>query len=159
MKQLLCLKSLVQSSSFSFPSFSCFSSIPSSSSSSPADSTVVLAYTPLQPATSAILSFVIIQCGFHGDLEEPGYNILGLIGIIMGLTLLFFGLRKDRSEETRERCLSSTMQASASEHILVNGVYDDLHNSSHHRRKGSFLNTSFHDVSSGGSHDYRRLNS
>eukprot|EP00466_Bigelowiella_natans_P014651 jgi/Bigna1/127009/aug1.3_g1717 len=60
-----------------------------------ADASIVLAYTPLQPATSVILSWILISTGFRGNLQEPGYNILGLIGIVIGLGLLAVGIRQE----------------------------------------------------------------
>uniref|UniRef100_A0A7S2XFP5 EamA domain-containing protein n=1 Tax=Lotharella oceanica TaxID=641309 RepID=A0A7S2XFP5_9EUKA len=59
-----------------------------------ADASMVLAYTPVQPATSALLSFVIIQTGLSSELQEPGYNALGIIGIFLGLALVIHDSRR-----------------------------------------------------------------
>jgi len=58
-----------------------------------ADGSVVSAYTAIQPATAALLSFIIVAA--KGDafakkygFAEPGYNDLGALGICGGLALL-----------------------------------------------------------------------
>mmetsp|Transcript_36504 Transcript_36504/g.70389 ORF Transcript_36504/g.70389 Transcript_36504/m.70389 type:complete len:261 (+) Transcript_36504:418-1200(+) len=63
-----------------------------------ADASLVLAYTPLQPATSAILSFLLISAGFKGKLQMPGLNILGVIGIFIGLAFVVYDNRKQEQE-------------------------------------------------------------
>eukprot|EP00468_Gymnochlora_sp_CCMP2014_P013143 CAMPEP_0167756120 /NCGR_PEP_ID=MMETSP0110_2-20121227/9205_1 /TAXON_ID=629695 /ORGANISM="Gymnochlora sp., Strain CCMP2014" /LENGTH=247 /DNA_ID=CAMNT_0007642187 /DNA_START=481 /DNA_END=1224 /DNA_ORIENTATION=- len=68
-----------------------------------ADASLVLAYTPLQPATSAVLSFILIQAGFTGKLTEPGINILGVIGIFIGLAFVIYDNRKNQRLQQEER--------------------------------------------------------
>jgi len=62
-----------------------------------ADASLVLAYTPLQPATSAIVSAILIAAGFKGKLREPGLNILGVIGIFIGLAFVVYDNRKTQN--------------------------------------------------------------
>jgi len=64
-----------------------------------ADASMVLAYTPVQPATSALLSFFIIQTGLSTELEEPGYNALGIIGIFLGLGLVIYDYRRTQQQK------------------------------------------------------------
>ena len=63
-----------------------------------ADASLVLAYTPLQPATAAILSFLLIQAGVKGKLAEPGLNILGVIGIFIGLACVLYDNHKNSKQ-------------------------------------------------------------
>jgi drug/metabolite transporter (DMT)-like permease len=55
-----------------------------------ADPSKVLAYTALQPATSATLSAVIIKAGYTGGLRMPGSNAFGIIFIVIGLALIIY---------------------------------------------------------------------
>jgi len=64
-----------------------------------ADASLVLAYTPLQPATSAIVSFILIQLGYRGSLQEPGLNILGVVGIFIGLAFVVYDSRRSAQEK------------------------------------------------------------
>ncbi|GAB5368154.1 hypothetical protein AAMO2058_001294100 [Amorphochlora amoebiformis] len=71
-----------------------------------ADASLTLAYTPLQPATSAILSFILISAGIKGKLEEPGLNILGVIGIFIGLAAVIYDNRKSQKTEQQKSRIS-----------------------------------------------------
>lgn len=57
-----------------------------------AESSKVLAYTALQPTTAALLSVILLRSGavHAGSLELPGYNALGVIGIMAGVGLLIY---------------------------------------------------------------------
>eukprot|EP00471_Norrisiella_sphaerica_P000535 CAMPEP_0184480942 /NCGR_PEP_ID=MMETSP0113_2-20130426/2477_1 /TAXON_ID=91329 /ORGANISM="Norrisiella sphaerica, Strain BC52" /LENGTH=385 /DNA_ID=CAMNT_0026859765 /DNA_START=139 /DNA_END=1296 /DNA_ORIENTATION=+ len=67
-----------------------------------ADASLVLSYSPLQPATSAIMSAILIAAGFKGKLEEPGLNILGVIGIFIGLGFVVYDNRKAQQAKGAE---------------------------------------------------------
>ena len=59
----------------------------------------VLGYTALQPLTSSILTVIIISCGYNGDLDEPGYNLLGGLLIIAGLFMLIVDNKNEHTQE------------------------------------------------------------
>ena len=68
------------------------------------DASLVLAYTPLQPATSALLSLILVRLGVKGKLSEPGLNILGVIGIVIGLGFIVHDQRMQQKRD-QERYL------------------------------------------------------
>ena len=49
-----------------------------------AEPSSVLAYTPVQPLTSALLTVIIVQCTSECNLAAPGYNVLGGLLIVGG---------------------------------------------------------------------------
>mmetsp|Transcript_67833 Transcript_67833/g.148910 ORF Transcript_67833/g.148910 Transcript_67833/m.148910 type:complete len:154 (+) Transcript_67833:657-1118(+) len=59
----------------------------------------ILAYTALQPFTSTLLSVILILSGVQG-LQMPGWNVLGSIGIFLGLILLILdGKRQHEADQ------------------------------------------------------------
>ena len=64
-----------------------------------AEPSKVLAYTAVQPTTSAILSAILISAGVSGSLKEPGTNALGIIGVIAGLACIVYDNKQAAARE------------------------------------------------------------
>lgn len=62
----------------------------------------ILAYAAIQPFTSTVVTVILILCGVHG-LKMPGWNALGIVGILMGLFLLVLDGKKQH-EADEELC-------------------------------------------------------
>jgi len=106
-----------------------------------ADASLVLAYTPLQPATSAILSFVLIAAGYKGSLQQPGLNILGVVGIFIGLALVVYDSRKTHAKEKEVEYLKvssvvgeSEVKGAGSVQVSseIDGKMDEFNDIDHH---------------------------
>mmetsp|Transcript_79371 Transcript_79371/g.161453 ORF Transcript_79371/g.161453 Transcript_79371/m.161453 type:complete len:347 (-) Transcript_79371:40-1080(-) len=67
----------------------------------------ILAYAAIQPFTSTMVTVILILCGVHG-LKMPGWNALGIVGILMGLFLLVLDGKKQHEADEElcdSRCL------------------------------------------------------
>lgn len=62
-----------------------------------ADASKVMAYSALQPASAMILSFLIVKLGWY-SLALPGWNALGLIGILAGIALIIYDTISEKQE-------------------------------------------------------------
>ena len=53
------------------------------------ETTYCLAYTALQPVASVLLTLILLAFGVgKGDLNEPGWNGLGGLGVLVGVGLV-----------------------------------------------------------------------
>eukprot|EP00854_Cymbomonas_tetramitiformis_P028814 gene28814-35786_t len=67
------------------------------------NASTIMSYTVLQPLTSAIFSFILVEVGYdqahpNVHLERPSWNALGAFGIVAGLMLV---VCEDDSKKTR----------------------------------------------------------
>jgi len=67
----------------------------------------VLGYTALQPLTSSVLVLIITSLTDKYDLTKPGYNMVGAVGILIGLYLLI----GDHLKEAKAKALADVEAA------------------------------------------------
>merc|ERR1711865_1157784 len=73
----------------------------------------VLGYTALQPLTADVLVLIITSFTSKYDLTKPGYNMIGAVGIVIGLYLLI----GDHLKEAKEKAAAEA----------ENEEYDDIY--------------------------------
>lgn len=67
-----------------------------------ANPSTTVAYTALQPLTSALLSVIVVKtAGKIGGLVLPGLNLLGGLGIVAGLILILYDNKQHASAQQR----------------------------------------------------------
>jgi len=75
-----------------------------------AKASTTVAYTALQPLTSALLSVIIVQtAGKIGGLVMPGINLLGGLGIIAGLILILYDNKRQEAAESVQLSAAESM--------------------------------------------------
>ncbi len=78
----------------------------------------VLAYCALQPLTATALSVVIVSTGAQTDLTMPGWNALGAIPIVIGLSMII----QDGQRAHAQELTTTSAPVSNRDPLLVNST-------------------------------------